>query len=291
MEDWDNLRFYLAVARYGTVSRAAQRLQVSHATVLRRVDQLEHRLGTRLFKRLQSGYLLSEAGQNLLPQALAIEENMQALAQSLQKRDSEMAGLLRVTQPENDVLNLYPLYAQFLRQYPQVQLEIEASSEVANLNRREVDVAIRFTNNPPELLVGQRLSSRSYGAFASEAYLQQLQENPGLSDYDWLVWQQKGRPLEESPQYRWLMKNVAQPKIRLRATSVSDLISAMRAGIGAGFIALDIVDQYPGLVPIEKTRISSAYQLWILCHREARDVARIKTFMRFIYEAMQPGKL
>src|ERR1700691_4485716 len=66
MIDWDDVRYFLAVARGGSVRAAAERLGVNHSTVLRRIAQLEERLGAHMFEKLPSGYRLTDAGEEVL---------------------------------------------------------------------------------------------------------------------------------------------------------------------------------------------------------------------------------
>ena len=127
MKQWDALRYCLAVARCGSVSAAARELEVSHATVLRRIDQFEKQLGVKLFKRLQSGYVISEAGEPLLHRVADIESELIDLLELVQGRDDAPSGVLRVTQPQNVLLDLYPIYRGFIKRYPDIQLEVETS--------------------------------------------------------------------------------------------------------------------------------------------------------------------
>lgn len=286
MENWDNLRFYLAVARCGTASGAAKELAVSHATVLRRIEQFEQELGTQLFKRLQSGYVLSESGEALLSRAKHIEQETLNLTRHFHGGDGQMAGKLRITQPENEVLNLYPLYAQFIQQYPDIKLEIDSSASLLNLNQQEADVAIRFTKQPTDLLVGRCVGKVSSGAFCSRTYLERFEQMPTLSECDWILWS----PNAHTPmgiQYTWLTKRVATPKIIMQTSSVSDKISAIRAGIGAGLVSHPIAMQYDDLVEIPSSQLSTALKLWILTHRDLRKLARVSCFMRFMYEELK----
>ena len=183
MRNWENLRFYLAVAETGTAIGAAQKLGVSHTTVLRRIDQIEHELETKLFKRLQSGYQLTADGERLLPNARQVEQEIQELEIRFHGQDKKTAGKLRVAQPESDVLDLYPLYAAFTRAHPEITLEIRSSYDAANLNKQEADVAIRMVENPPELLVGRRVGQVGFGLYASKSYLKRFKGKFSYADF------------------------------------------------------------------------------------------------------------
>ncbi|MEF9603084.1 LysR family transcriptional regulator [Paracoccus sp. PXZ] len=78
-QNWDDLRFFLAVARAGTLSGAARSLGVTHSTVFRRLGAFEERLGVRLFERLPDGYALTGAGEAMHETAIRIDEEIIAL--------------------------------------------------------------------------------------------------------------------------------------------------------------------------------------------------------------------
>ncbi|MEM7020729.1 MAG: LysR family transcriptional regulator, partial [Pseudomonadota bacterium] len=157
--DWDDLRFFLAVARTGTVTGAARRLSVNHSTVTRRITAFEKKVGVRLFERLSTGYVTTPAGEDVLNHAERMETEFNAMERHIAGRDDKLGGPLCVTAPATLINNLFmPHIARFIEIYPDIELQLMASYENINLNRREADIAIRITNNPSENLVGRRLS-------------------------------------------------------------------------------------------------------------------------------------
>ncbi len=149
MTDWDDLRFYLAVARHGSLSAAAGRLEVNHSTISRRLAAFETQLGVQLFDRLPNGTRLTRAGREILDTAHRIEADMAAIEQRLGDRDLSPTGLLRVTAPEALVTRvLAPRVAEFNRRYPDIELGLIAADEPLSLYRREADVALRAAALP-----------------------------------------------------------------------------------------------------------------------------------------------
>src|SRR5579862_405083 len=144
MIDWDDVRYFLAVARGGSVRAAAERLGVNHATVLRRIAQLEKHLGAQMFEKLPSGYRLTAAGEEVLELANQMEASSHQLETRVLGRDQSVRGLLRVTlAPPLATHLLMPDFAEFARLHPDIEIEIQSSGELANLTNREADVAIR----------------------------------------------------------------------------------------------------------------------------------------------------
>ena len=144
MIDWDDIRYFLAVARESSVRAAAGRLGVNHATVLRRIAQLEGRLGAQMFEKLPLGYRLTASGEELLELANQMEASSHQLETRVFGRDESVRGLLRVTlAPPLATHLLMPDFADFARLHPEIEMEILSSGKLANLTNREADVAIR----------------------------------------------------------------------------------------------------------------------------------------------------
>src|SRR3569833_698587 len=144
MIDWDDVRYFLAVARGGSVRSAVGRLGVNNATVLRRIAQLEQRLGAQMFEKLPAGYRLTAAGEEVLELAGQMEASSHQLETRVFGRDQSVRGLLRVTLPPFLATHLLmPDLADFARVHPDIEMEIVSSGELANLTNREADVAIR----------------------------------------------------------------------------------------------------------------------------------------------------
>ncbi len=142
--DWDDVRYFLAVGRGGSVRAAAERLGVNHATVLRRIAQMERRLGVQVFEKRPSGYRLTAAGEEVVEFAEQMEASSHQLETRVFGRDQSARGLLRITLPPFLADLLMPDLADFAQKHPDIEIEILSTGEVANLTNREADVAIRF---------------------------------------------------------------------------------------------------------------------------------------------------
>src|SRR5579862_7603120 len=144
MTDWEDIRYFLAVARGGSVRAAAEGLEVTHSTVLRRIAKLEAHLGARMFEKLPSGYRLTNAGEEVLEFAEHMEASSNRLETRVFGRDQSVRGRLRVTlAPTLATHLLMPDFGDFARLHPEVEIEILPSGELVNLTNREADVAIR----------------------------------------------------------------------------------------------------------------------------------------------------
>ncbi len=277
MRDWENLRYFLAVARNGTVTAAAKDLGVSHSTVLRRIEQFEQALDSRLFKKLQRGYALTTAGETLFTEAKGIEANIDKVLSSAEGHHDVAEGKLRISQPETGILNLYPLYATFLREHPEISLEVHSTMVPHNLNQQEVDVAFRISESPPDLLVGRCLGKFKSRAYASKSYLKNKTASASPSDYEWIIW--GGR---QNRSMEWLEQLTAKPRIIMYAEAMADVLNAINNNMGVGLLSSHEAEKYPELVAVLDGNVISEYTLWILTHRELRNSYRVTAFMRFM---------
>jgi molybdate transport repressor ModE-like protein len=186
MIDWDDVRYFLAVARGGSIRAAAARLGVNHSTVLRRIAQLEERLGALMFEKLPSGYRLTTAGEEVLELADRMEASSHQLETRVFGRDQSVRGLLRMTlAPTLATHLLMPDLTDFARLYPDIEMEILAYGELANLTNREADVAIRVVYDRKTLPLN--LHSLKGPELFGGVYMSRDRLVPLHSDYDSLA--------------------------------------------------------------------------------------------------------
>ncbi|PCJ14585.1 MAG: hypothetical protein COB04_14940 [Gammaproteobacteria bacterium] len=284
MKDWENLRYFMSVARQGTLTGAAKELGVSHSTVLRRIEQFERALGTTLFKKLQRGYELSHAGEQLFTNSKGIEGNIDKVLSQVSGQYDVVAGKLRISQPEVGLVNMHPVYAEYARLHPEITFEIYSTIEMHNLSQQEVDIALRFypvSAAPPDLLVGRCLGAISTRVYASRAYIDGLKKDHTLHDYSWISWM-----TERGSAEGWLRDNVINPRIVLRTDSVLDVLGAVRNDMGAAILPTHEGDRYPELIPLLNNKIVFDNRLWLLTHRDLRNSERVMSFIRFVGEKL-----
>ena len=156
--NWDDLRYFLALARTHTVSAAGRSLGVKHTTVARRIKALEQSLSCRLFDHLAQGYALNQAGENLYQRALVIEEQALAVNREVFGLDNQLRGTLNFTAAHDVASRLViPHLGRFKRAYPELELQLFGSAGLMDLAAREADIALRLTASPPDYLVGKPL--------------------------------------------------------------------------------------------------------------------------------------
>jgi molybdate transport repressor ModE-like protein len=180
--DWDDIKHFLALSRHGSVRAASDKLGVSHSTVARRIEAFEKRLGVRLFERSPGGYAITAAGEEVLAVAEQIESEIHGLERRIVGRDQQLSGNIRVTMV--DVLSthlLMPHLTEFAQIYPDIALEVVITYDPLDLGKREADIALRFTQKPPDQLIGKCLSNMHCAAYASAKYIKQHDFDSGTT--------------------------------------------------------------------------------------------------------------
>ena len=172
LPEWTDLRFFLELARAGTLSGASRRLDVEHTTVARRIDRLEHQLGATLFDRSREGYELTEVGQALLPHAEAMEGAALAAAEQIGGAEVAAHGVVRLGVPEvYGVKVVAPLLARLLEQHPDLQIDLLALPRFANLANREADLGVMLDPPSTGRYVVTRLATFRFYLYAAPSYL------------------------------------------------------------------------------------------------------------------------
>ena len=287
--DWDDLRYFLAVARAESLSGAAKSLGVNHSTVLRRLSGLEARLDARLFERFRTGYSMTAAGEDLHARLEPLAEQIEALERQLGGLDAALTGTIRITSTDTMAHGLLtPSLAQFRRAHPGIQLQLVVNNTFMNLTKREADVAVRPSNQPPENLVGRPVGAIQTAVYASKRYLRESAK-AGLSRTDWAAhpWVAPDEGLAHLAQARWFATHVPRERVALRADSLLGMVEAVREGIGLGMLLCLLAEPEGDLVRLAPPPPELDTQVWILTHPDLRRVQRIKALTDHLYETLQ----
>lgn len=283
MFHWDDLRFFLAVARSGSLSGAARALRVNHSTVLRRIKGLEERVGARLFERLPEGYALTPAGEDTLTAAADIETSMLALDRRLSGRDLEPAGTVRITTTNTLAMGfLLPALGELRTAYPSIRLELATDNAFFDLARRQADVALRPDDRPPEHLVGRRLASLAWAVYAARSYLDTRPAPATAADLAGHVLIGGDDSLAHLPATRWLHRTGGEGPVALRTNDVLTQLHGARAGLGVAVLPCFLGDPAAELVRVLGPLPELASGLWLLTHPDLRRNARVRAVMEYL---------
>lgn len=287
MQNWDDYRFFLAIARHGALARAGEALMVNPTTVGRRLSALEEALGTRLFDRTPDGYLLTETGRDLVPSAERIEAEMMVLERGLAGADQRIEGVVRVSSTELIATRfIAPRLHKFHADHPGLSLEIECTNRMVSLARREADIAVRLARPTEDNLVIKKLTEAKLELFVGTRYAESRGvPTSDLGGHDVLMF-------SDGPEFRlendWLRPRLEGANVVLRADSLSTLYAATVANAGVGLLPRAVASRDPRLVHAPTDTAPPARVVWQAVHRDLRNSARIKKVMAFLSEVFAP---
>jgi DNA-binding transcriptional LysR family regulator len=280
---WDDLKYFLAVARYGSLRKAARDLKTSAATVGRRIADLESTLGAHLFDRNQAGYMLTESGEAIYRKAEEVEEDVLAVERAALGRDLRPTGKIRLaTIDDIAALIIAPRLAQFHRDFPGISLELVAQQGLSSLTRREADVALRTVRPDHGDYVIRQVGWWSLGLYAAKSYVETHGLRRGINDLsqvDIITWTDECAHLRGSS---WFAKHAPHSPIALATNSRRIQHAACKAGMGAAILPAWIADRDPNLVCLLPPAKVMTVQLWLATHRDLLRTARVRAVAGFL---------
>jgi DNA-binding transcriptional LysR family regulator len=283
--EWDDLKHFLAVARTGSLVKAAQALKSSAATVSRRIAALERRLGARLFDRKQTGYLLTESGEAIRLKAEDVEEAVLAVEREALGRDLRPSGKVRVAASDDIATHLItPNLPDFQRRFPDIALELVVGIDLVNLTRREADIALRGVRPTHGDFVVRRVGSWPCGLYAARSYAAARGIAPGKVDFvkaGIITWTEEQAHIRGGP---WFAQHARGAAIALASDSARVHFAACKAGIGVAILPCRVADRDGDLVCLLGSERVLSVELWEVVHRDLVRTARVRAVMDFLAE-------
>lgn len=267
---WDDFRLVKAVAERGGLTRAAEQLGINHSTAFRRLASIEAALDARLFERHRSGYVPTPAGEAMVQAAERMDEDVLRFAREAAGQAPTPSGELRVTAAAALVTGLLmPILGRFRARYPAVRLDLVVSEEALNLSRRDADVAVRASDDPPPSLVGRRLATIAWAVYG----------RANAASREGADWVMPGDAVGGARFASFVRARAAPERIVLRTNTVLGLAEAVEAGLGIGPLPCLVGDARSGLARLGEPEPDLASGLWLLTHPDLRHAARVRAFM------------
>lgn len=289
MLDWNDLRYFLAVARTGSTLSAGRSLRVSQTTVARRVSALEQALGLVLFDRLQSGYVLTPAGEALVPQAEQVEGAIAVFGDSAAGQARDLKGTVRLTTQEIYAITvLAPLLRDLHELHPDIRIELDTSDELRDLASGGADIALRTEIQPSGAgLVGRKIAADSWTVYCSKSYAakhgkprrpRDLQGHTLIGGGGEGVWRIYGA---------WLRQHALEESVVIHHDSPTGLLSAVRSGFGIAVLPCFIADGESDLIRCMPPVHGEERGLWLMTHERLRHTPRVRAVLDFLGERLQ----
>jgi len=275
--NWDDLRYFLSVARAGSISAAGRELGVKHTTVARRIQALETDMDARLFDRTPTGYVMTQIAENLLDKVSVIEDKVKLIDRQASHSDSALAGPLKLTvafELANRIL--LPKLDSFYQAYPRIELQLMMTKGLVDLARLDADLALRMTPTPPENLIGRELVKINHGLYASESLLKRFTKKLPTILFT--------SELSPPP---WMKKHFSDSLVAYRIDDVGSMAVAAAQGHGVVKLPCFIGDTQSGLVRLDYELEKSKWGIWLLNHVDLRTTARVRACKEFLQQLVE----
>ncbi|WP_076997656.1 LysR family transcriptional regulator [Variovorax sp. KK3] len=289
--DWDNLRFFLELARTGTLVSAARRLAVDHTTVARRIQALEKEMGTTLFAREAGGHRLTDAGRRLQPQVEAMENAFLAIESASPGAHEGLSGLVRIGATEGfGTVVLAPQLARFAQQHPRLVIDLLAMPRLVHLSRREADIVISLERPARGPVVVSKLTDYVLRLYASADYLDShppIASREGLRGHVFISYVDD---LLFSKELQFLDELYRPDAFALRSTSILAQHHAAVAGAGIAVLPAFIAERDPALRRVLPKEANFTRTFWMSMPAESKHLGRIQAvwgFLRATVEAQR----
>ncbi len=288
MEDWDDYRYFLAVAKEGSLSAASRELKVSQPTVSRRISQLEQRLSIRLFDQLPTGMQLTAPAREIVTIAENLENSAIELRRRVAGRETDLAGPITITATQSFATCwLAQRIAAFSEQYPEIEITCLAENQVLNLARREADLAIRFGQPSASGLVGSRVGTVHCGIYGSKNYFDAYGLPQSLEDLQHHRLIDTADPIAQFQQSKDLKALMNDAVVSSRTNCPYTYIALARAGQGLISTTCYMTARAPELMRVLADEYDKKIELWMLIHPDMKGCARVRVFMDFIRDELR----
>jgi DNA-binding transcriptional LysR family regulator len=276
--DWDDFKYVQAVAQTGSVRRAGELLEVHGSTVARRLDQLERRVGTRLFARTPRGMEITAAGAQVIELLDRVAAELDQVERSLRSRGTALTGPVALAASAALAGDLViPVLGELHREHPDIELALPPGPALDTLQRGQADLALWMTDDPPEDLIGRPLATVMACAYATPGYLHGVE---GGDDGDRGRWVGPADPASLSARVR--VRHFPHLPLGLRLDDVVLCTGALVAGLGLGLLPCHLGDGNPGLARAGGMEPIRLGDVWLFTRPDARGVARIQAVSAFL---------
>lgn len=284
--NWDNLRYFNALARHGTLSKAAFELGVSHSTVQRHVVAFESELNVQLFNHTTTGYKLTVAGKSLYRETTTIQQTLRAISSRIADNADAVEGGISITASDTIGHFLLPGMLKSLQErYPLLELSVVVGNQLSSIQDLEADIAIRSGIKPRDDLIGRQVGTLRFAVCGSELYLQnhKLNKQNAVATAAHIISLDKS--FSGTHFYDWQPKS----QVERQTTRVNGFLSAYqlcKAGLGVALLPAYILQHDPQLVELECDTVPEGNSLWVLSHADLRDSSKVKAVRHYLAEQL-----
>lgn len=269
MRNWDDLRIFRAMIGARSIREAAASLNTTHATMSRRIRALEEELGHTLFERGRDGYAATDFAIGIFGFVDTVAENIAAIDRSAFANEGGLAGMVRLSML-GDLYHciLAEPTSAFMSRHPLIDLIVDTTPNLSDLGRREADVIVRITNEPPEQAFGRKVADSPLAGYASQTYL----DNRPVIDR-WIA-------LDYAP----TIEPMLHARAAFRTNSLAVVADVLKRGQGIGLLPCFVGETTEGLVRVPEIPLKPDMEIWVLTHEDVRENPRVRALMDYLYQ-------
>lgn len=280
-----DLETVLALVRFGTLAEAGARLGVDASTVFRGLKRVERGLGQTLFERTRTGYFPTELAQSLAERAEEMEGALESARSAAQQHPESITGTVRITTTDTILHGLVaPALTQLRTLHPLLAFDLHTGNELANLNRRDADIALRATKRPPQHLVGKHVGPLRVALFSARMGVVQRYADVEAGA---AVWVAPDEALPEHPSVLWRKRHFPKAVPSYRVNSILTVMELVALGLGVGILPLFLAKANRNLVALTDVLEECQTELWLLTHPESRHLRRVSTVYTHFSRALE----
>lgn len=280
--DWDDIKIFLAIARAGSLGRAAAVVGQSQPTMGRRLKAFEERLGLSLFQRSSDGFALTDEGALVLAHAERMEEEALGFERQLAGQGTQLEGLIRTSSSDwYGVHVLSPIFASFQRKHPRVVIELVTDSRLFDLARREADLVFRIKPFDEPDVVQRHMMRMDYGLYGAASLAL-----PTVGDG-------RGTPViimdtafDDLPDVQWLRRKLPRAHVVMRSNNREVQASLCVEGSGWAMLPTALGDKLPGVVKADLGEVPPHRDVFLGYHHDLRRLARLRGLVEHVIEAL-----
>lgn len=268
--NWDDVRIFLSIVEHGSLSQAAEALEINQSTVSRRISALETHLKVALFERQRgSRWVLTAAGEQMLSAAELMSDSANTIVREVVRNSTEVRGHVSVTCADVGARYLaVPALGQLGLRYPELHISLNVNNDMIDLSSREADVALRIAEEVPQDMLATRICSVSIGVYGTRQWYDRYRA--GERRLPLITWMKDG---EFAAMFSQLLPD---GEVRYRTNNTQAMLGFAREGLGIAPLSCYEASSSPELVRFDMFPLIEGPGLWVLSHSDLRTTARVR---------------
>ena len=289
---WDDYKIAYQVAIDGSLSKAGISLRINHATVLRRINQLEQALEVKLFIRHQRGYKLTDAGCVLMDEMPEMLANFSRLENKLQNVEGDISGELRITTVSSFSPVITPSLKAFRDAYPKIRLKLISTDDIVPLDSGAAHVSLRAGPCPTggDIIV-KNLTKIRTAYYATQGYVDEYGQPNSANELNQHQWVLPTPDKYRIPFVNYVVDKIDKDRIVFQSNHFPDIHEAVIAGMGIGPLGEHQAKLHPSMVKVDLDIGNKDESIWFVYHKDLKHSARIQCFYQFLIAALSSNSL